>query len=533
MENEVKSNDMKYRFLNFELDAERFELLKNGGKVIIQPQALAILSMLVRNRENLVLKQDMLLQLWGGRTISDSALSSQIKVLRRILGDDGQQQRVIEAVYGRGFRFAARVEPVLSSTISIGAEVPPTVKDAQAERAGKPPVIAVLPLCEIGEMAEHSGLPEALPADITTALSQLRWLFVIARASSFRFDANLPDLAKMREELGVDYVLTGWVELVAGRMLVGVELTETRQHRVVWAERYDAPLMSIHDLRAQMVRDIIGAIDISISDTEAALAKLTAPDQLTAWESYHLGMSAVNAVRMDLKLALGHFEVARTKAPAFSRAHAGAAYIHGLGLYHLPRGGNEKAAIYSMQILGEQALICDPLDPFAHLVKGRAERFSGNIDSALDHYATAIAFCPNYAEAYNSQAVVLMLNQDFSAAYEAAQLAVKLSPNCPMRFEAETTQAYAAFQLGKNEEALALSRKLAKFSQSSPLALLTAMTVFHHLDHEKEARLVHSRVSSTGMQLRTNMLRTFPESAAKISAQVTQTVAHYFNQSAA
>ena len=102
---------------------------------------------------------------------------------------------------------------------------------------------------------------------------------MIARASSFRFDANLPDLAKMREELGVDYVLTGWVELVDGQMLVGVELTETRQHRVVWAERYDARLTNIHDLRAQMVRDIIAAIDLSISDTEAAYAKLTAPER--------------------------------------------------------------------------------------------------------------------------------------------------------------------------------------------------------------------------------------------------------------
>ncbi|AMO72104.1 winged helix-turn-helix domain-containing protein [Sphingorhabdus sp. M41] len=524
---------MKYRFLNFELDPERFELFQNGEKVVIQPQALAILLMLVQNQGNLLPKQDMLRQLWAARTISDSALSSQIKALRRILGDDGQHQRVIETVYGRGFRFAARVETVVSPALSDRSAPLPTAEDEQAKRAGKPPVIAVLPLCKIGEMAKHSALPEALPADITTALSQLRWLFVIARASSFRFDANLPDLAKMREELGVDYVLTGWVELVAGQMLVGVELTETRHHRVVWAERYDAPLSRIHDVRAQMVRDIISAIDISISDTEAALAKLTAPDQLTAWESYHLGISAVAGVRMDLKHALSHFEVARTKAPAFSRAHAGAAYIHGLGLYHLARGGNESTAIYNMQILGEQALICDPLDPFAHLVKGRAERFSGNMDSALDHYAKAIALCPNYAEAYHSQAVILMLNGDFSASYEAARLAVKLNPNCPMRFEAESTQAYTAFQLGKNEEALALARKLAKFSQSSPLALLTAMIVFHHLGLEKEASLVHSRVASTGMQLRTDMLRTFPESAAKISAQVTRTVAHYLNRSAA
>ncbi|CAO1653925.1 winged helix-turn-helix domain-containing tetratricopeptide repeat protein [Parasphingorhabdus sp. NYA22] len=519
---------MKYRFLEFELDAERFDLLRKGEKVAIQPQTLAILSMLVNNHDKLMLKEELVQHLWNGRNISDSALSSQVKVLRRILDDDGQEQRIIQTVYGRGFRFAARVETVSSPTNSLVAAARPKVTDALIDQAGKPPVIAVLPFYKIGDMAEHSCLPEALPADITTALSQLRWLFVIARASSFRFDANLPDLAKMREELGVDYVLTGWVELVDGQMLVGVELTGTRQHRVVWAERYDARLTNIHDLRAQMVRDIIAAIDLSISDTEAAYAKLTAPDQLTGWEAYHLGMSTVNGARMDLKMALDHFEFARARAPAFARAHAGTAYIHGLGLYHLAQGGNENAAIHNMLILGEQALRCDPLDPFAHLVSGRAERFSGNIDGALDHYAKAIAFCPNYAEAYNSQAVVLLLKGDFAAAHEAAKLATKLSPNCPMRFEAETTQTYAAFNLGKDEEALALSRKLTEFSQHSPLALLAAMTVFHHLGSEDEARLVRSRILSTGMQPRTSMLRTFPESAAAISDQVTQAVTHYF-----
>ncbi|NRD90089.1 hypothetical protein C8024_12390 [Sphingopyxis sp. BSNA05] len=333
----------------------------------------------------------------------------------------------------------------------------------------------------------------------------------------------------MREELGVDYVLTGWVELVADQMLVGVELTETRQHRVVWAERYDAPLANIHDLRAQMVRDIIAAIDLSISDTEASHAKLRAPDQLTGWEAYHLGMSTINGAKMDLKLALDHFEFARSKAPTFARAHAGTAYIHGLGLYHLARGGNEDVAIHRMLSLGEQALRCDPLDPFAHLVSGRAERMTGNIDSALDHYAKAIAFCPNYAEAYNSQAVILLLRGNFAAAYEAARLATKLSPNCPMRFEAETTQTYAAFNLGQEEEALTLSRRLARLSHHSPLALLAAMTVFHHLGSEEEAKLVRSRMLSSGMEPRTNMVRTFPESAAEISDQITQAVAHYFN----
>jgi len=81
---------------------------------------------------------------------------------------------MIQTVYGRALRFSAHVATVLSSTISIVAEVHPSVVDAPIEQTGNPPVIAVPPLSEIEQMAEHSGLPEALSADIRTAPSQLR-----------------------------------------------------------------------------------------------------------------------------------------------------------------------------------------------------------------------------------------------------------------------------------------------------------------------------------------------------------------------
>lgn len=79
---------MKYGFLHFELDTERFDLVRKGEKVVIQPQALTILSILLGNRNNLMLNGDLIQKLWSGRIVSDSTLSSQIKILRRILGND-------------------------------------------------------------------------------------------------------------------------------------------------------------------------------------------------------------------------------------------------------------------------------------------------------------------------------------------------------------------------------------------------------------------------------------------------------------
>ncbi|NRD90088.1 hypothetical protein C8024_12385 [Sphingopyxis sp. BSNA05] len=154
---------MKYRFLHFALDTERFELLRKGKMVVIQPQAFAILTMLVEKRDKLMLKEELVRQLWSGRTISDSALSSQIKMLRRILGDDGQEQHIIQTVYGRGFRFAARVEILSSPASADGVRVRPEVSDALVDQAGKPPVIAVLPLCKIGNMGAMADCPKPCP----------------------------------------------------------------------------------------------------------------------------------------------------------------------------------------------------------------------------------------------------------------------------------------------------------------------------------------------------------------------------------
>ena len=100
---------MRYRFDDFQLDTEQFELKKSGELVHCEPQVLELLVFLIANRAQMVSKDELLNAVWAGKVVSDSALSSRIKMARQLLDDDGQKQRYIRTVHRKGFRFVADV----------------------------------------------------------------------------------------------------------------------------------------------------------------------------------------------------------------------------------------------------------------------------------------------------------------------------------------------------------------------------------------------------------------------------------------
>ncbi len=101
---------MRYVFEDCELDTDVFELRRAGKPVKIEPQVFDVLVHLVRHRDRVVPKEELLDEVWGDRFVSESALSSRIKAARQALGDNGQLQRCIRTVHGRGYRFVATTD---------------------------------------------------------------------------------------------------------------------------------------------------------------------------------------------------------------------------------------------------------------------------------------------------------------------------------------------------------------------------------------------------------------------------------------
>ena len=100
---------MLYRFGDFELDLDRFELRARGERVPLEPQVFALLALLVDARDRAVTKAEIFEKVWDGRPVTDAALASRVKSARQALGDDGRAQRYIRTIHGRGLRFVAQV----------------------------------------------------------------------------------------------------------------------------------------------------------------------------------------------------------------------------------------------------------------------------------------------------------------------------------------------------------------------------------------------------------------------------------------
>jgi len=231
---------MIYGFENFELDTLKAELRKDGADVALEPQVFSLLCLLIENAERLVSKDEIIEKVWDGRIVSDSALASRIKTLRAALGDDGKAQRFIRTAHGQGFRFVAETR---------NRAAPPSAPDERDEPRpdlSAKPSIAILPFRLVGVAGANAGVADALPDELISVLARLRWLFVIARGTAFRFRPPEQDVVEIGAALGVRYCLTGTIEITGDKIVVAVELAETKNGGVIWGERFSTQIDDIH-----------------------------------------------------------------------------------------------------------------------------------------------------------------------------------------------------------------------------------------------------------------------------------------------
>ena len=229
---------MLWRIGQYELDGERFELRCDGATVAVEPQVLEVLMQLVAHRDRLVTRDELIEVVWKGRIVSETAISSRIKSARQALGDSGERQAMIRTVHGKGFRFVHAVEEILvAAAMPATATFPPLATPA-AKAEPTRPSIAVLPFSLVGAAGPFAIIADALPHDLISDLSRLRWLFVIARGSSFQLRATDPDIGQVGTVLGVNYCLSGTVEVAGRRLTIDVELADTRDCGIIWNERY-------------------------------------------------------------------------------------------------------------------------------------------------------------------------------------------------------------------------------------------------------------------------------------------------------
>jgi TolB-like protein len=497
---------MIYRFERFELDAGRFELRAEGKAQPIEPQVLSLLLLLAANPDRLVTKDEIVERIWHGRFVSDSAISSRIKSARRAIGDDGGAQRLIRTVHGKGFRFVGEVA-FAGDAQSQSATTVPLSKPGP----GKQPSIAVLPLRLAGDAGTLAFIADALADEVIADLARLRWLLVIARGSSFRLRGRDVDSREVGQALNVEYCLAGSVTQAREQLTIAVDLTRTSDGGLLWAERYSVGADEIAEVRAAIVTAIVANLKLRIAFEEADRARQQPEAELDAWGAYHLGLDYMFRFnRADNAHATALFERALAVAPNFSRALGGLSFTRFQDAF-MPYSADPKACAAEARALAERALLCDPLDPFAHLNLGRSLWLDGDMAASIERLSDSIALSPNYAQAVYSKAWAEMTQCNPAVSDPHAELALRLSPLDPLRYAMLGVRSLNALFRGEYESAAELGERAAR-SPGAHKHIAVIAALCDHLAGRKETAdqwIVRAREQDAGLTA-SAFLRSFP-----------------------
>ena len=313
---------MKYRFEQFVLDTDQFELRQNDLLLKVEPQVIELLVLLVSNSDRLISKDEIMEKVWNGRVVTDASLSSRIRTARRVLGDNGINQKMIRTIHKKGYSFVAQVRTEESeSRFSL-------VENENKEDL-KIPSIAVLPFQNISADVEHELLTDGITEDTITALSMFSNLMVIARSSTAAYKGRVVDVKQVGREQGVRYVLEGSVRKVAEKVRVTASLIDSTTSHPIWSQRYDRMLDDIFLAQDELVREIVVALDVTLGEGEQARVWSRGTSNVAAWENFRLAAGMILGDHDgNLQEAKRSLETALELDPMYANAWAMMGWYH-------------------------------------------------------------------------------------------------------------------------------------------------------------------------------------------------------------
>jgi TolB-like protein len=497
------------------MDVDARELRRGEAVVPLEPQVFDLLRVLIENRQRVVGRDELIERIWGGRIVSDAAVSSRIKSARQAIGDDGKRQAMIRTLHGVGFRF---VGVAGAAPVSRAAGEPEAQPLDEAPPAHAAPSIAVLPFRLVGVGGPYAAIADGLAHDLIVELARLRWLTVIARESSFQLRNATSE--KVKAALGVRYALTGVVEIVGGQLTVTIEVSRTDDDAIIWSEVYRGEVGAVHEMRAEIASATVAALDLQIPFAEARRA-LAAPSHLDAWAAYHLGLAQLFRFdREGAERAKTLFGQAIAREPGFARAHAGLSFAHFEGAF-LRFAADRSAATKSARRCAEESVALDPLDPFCNLVMGRAGWLTGDLEGAMPWLDRAVELSPNYAQAKYSSAWTRVLLGEGRNGRRLVDAAMSLSPIDPLLYGMLGVRSFTHMMLDEPAEAARWGERAARSPRAHPLIELIA-AIGHGLngDDERAQMWVRSaRARRPGLSRR-DFFEAFPVREVPIRARV-------------
>ena len=376
------------------LDTDLRELSREQVPVAVEPQVFDLVVHLMENRDRVVSKDELIDKIWHGRSVSESTLTSRINAARKAIGDSGANQALIRTIARKGFRFVGAVQT------QRGAAAPEPGRVVQAPQAALPlpdrPAIAVLPFTNMSGDREQDYFSDGISEDIITALSKLRWFFVVARNSSFVYKGRAVHMAEVARELGVRYVLEGSVRRSGDRLRISAQLNDVSTGSHLWAERYDRELADVFAVQDEITEAIVAAIEPQLYTAESFRAQQKPPGSLDAWDLVMRALSHYwRITHEDNAAAQGLLEQATAIDPAYGKALGLLATSHIFGAH---MGWADMAMTVPVAERAALAAVeADREDAWAHHGLAYTYLFRRRFDDALAEFeldaATQSEFC--------------------------------------------------------------------------------------------------------------------------------------------
>jgi TolB-like protein len=451
---------VQFLFENHRLDTDRRELRRGAEPIAVEPQVFDLLVYLVENRDRVVSKDDLIASVWGGRIVSDSTLTSRINAARKALGDSGEDQKLIRTIARKGLRFVGDVRMQPNGADHL-PPADPRPDDAEPRPALPPPdrpAIAVLPFVNMSGDPEQEYFSDGISEDIVTALSKLRWFFVIARNSSFTYKGKAVHMKQIAEELGVGYVVEGSVRKGGERVRITVQLNDVATGSHIWAERYDRSLADVFAVQDEITEAIVSAIEPQLYAAENFRAKRKPPDSLDAWDLVMRALSHYwRVTRQDNLVAQALLEKAIAIDPHYGQALGVLAASHTF-MGHMGWADMATAAPVAERA-ALAAILADSEDPWAHHALACVYLHTRRLDDSLAEFELALRLNPNFSLAQGYYGLALSYCGRWEEADLAARRALRLSPRDPFSAIYCGIAAYAQF-VGRNyDEAMRLARE--------------------------------------------------------------------------
>jgi TolB-like protein/Tfp pilus assembly protein PilF len=515
---------MLYSFENYVLDTDRRELRRGSGLVSVEPQVFDLLAYLIENRERVVSKDDLLATIWRGRAVSDSALTSRVNAARCAIGDSGNQQRLIKTHLRKGIRFVGAVhtekklggastEPVAEAQFDRDpsvrtADIAPQKRRPALHLPDKPS-IAVLPFTNISGDREQDYFADGMAEEIITALSRCRWLFVIARNSTFTYKGKPVDVREVGRELGVRYVLEGSVRRGGNRLRFTGQLIDAISGTHIWADRFEGELSDIFELQDHFTEAIVAAIEPSLQLAEIERLENRPATNLAAYDLLLRAQQLeFHFTEESLAAALRHLKQVLTIDPSYASAMALAACCYaGRNIQGWARDAATEAseglelasravelgkddsnvlwmAAYAVWRLANDAmrarelayrsLRLNPNSAIALAITAWMEAQLGNPAKAIEMYQRAERLSPLDPRGWliaTGMGMAFFHQERFDAATSWAEKALADNPRCTIALR---TLAGSLAKVGRREEATVVVQKLLKIEPQLTLSVWRA-----------------------------------------------------------